>query len=277
MGFEFERIYKGSENFPVGLFNQTAYLPQPHHHLEFELFYLVNGTAEFHTQNTVYKLKPKDVIFINPGVNHCVTKPENGFNYYALVFDASVFGNENDSTRNLFDNIIINQKIELTDHILENIAKTTQCLMDNNFGKEIAIKSLIFEILLHIINTNQYAPLPGANNPCYEKKSINNGLMYIKDHYKENITFDDLLTSTNYSKSHFIRLFKSATGMNYTDYLNKYRVEKACRDLIYTDKNVTEIATENGFNNIQYFSKIFKKYMECTPKQYQKQWNLANQ
>ena len=60
--------------------------------------------------------------------------------------------------------------------------------------------------------------------------------------------------------------------MNYTDYLNRFRVEKACRDLIYSNKNVTQVATENGFNNIQYFSKIFKKYMECTPKQYQKQW-----
>ena len=58
--------------------------------------------------------------------------------------------------------------------------------------------------------------------------------------------------------------------MNLTDFINKYRIEKSCLDLIYTNKNITEIATENGFNTVQYFSKTFKTYMKCTPKQYQK-------
>lgn len=58
--------------------------------------------------------------------------------------------------------------------------------------------------------------------------------------------------------------------MNLTDFINKYRIEKSCLDLIYTNKNITEIATENGFNTVQYFSKTFKNYMNCTPKQYQR-------
>ena len=58
--------------------------------------------------------------------------------------------------------------------------------------------------------------------------------------------------------------------MNVSEYINKYRIEKACLDLIYTNNNITEIATANGFNNIQYFSRVFKEYMKCTPKQFQK-------
>ena len=58
--------------------------------------------------------------------------------------------------------------------------------------------------------------------------------------------------------------------MNVTEYLNKFRVEKSCLDLIYTDKNITQVACENGFNNIQYFSRVFRQFMNCTPKQYQK-------
>lgn len=277
MGFEFERIYKGTEGFPVGLFNQTAYLPQMHHHLEYELFYLAKGNAVCQIEKETYNLKENDVLFINPRLNHCITHPENGFNYYAMIFDASIIGDTSDNSRKLFDSILINQKLELSQSILDKIASTTKSLMDNDFGKEIIIKNLIYELLTFIISTHQYAPLPESTEEQSQSKSINNGLDYIRSHYKENISFEDLLICTNYSKSHFIRLFKAATGMNYTDYLNKFRVEKACRDLVYTDKNVTEIAMENGFNNIQYFSKIFKKYMECTPKQYQKRWNLSNQ
>ena len=91
----------------------------------------------------------------------------------------------------------------------------------------------------------------------------------------ENLSFDELLQLTNYSKSHFCKIFKDTTGMNLTEYINKYRVERACLELQFTKKNITEIAMQTGFNNIQYFSRIFKEYMDfkvfmnCTPKQYQ--------
>ena len=108
-------------------------------------------------------------------------------------------------------------------------------------------------------------------NQKHSISAIDVSLKYIRDHYREPITMDDLLEVTNYSKSHFIRLFKKHTGMNLTDYINKYRIEKSCLELIYSSKNITEIATGNGFNTVQYFSKIFKTYMNCTPKKYQKE------
>ena len=100
--------------------------------------------------------------------------------------------------------------------------------------------------------------------------AVDAAILFIQQHYRENICLEDLLSVTNYCKSHFIRLFKSTTGYKFTDYVNHYRIEKSCLDLIYTDKNITEIAIENGFNNIQYFSKTFKDYMRCTPMQYKK-------
>lgn len=272
MGYDFESLYKGTASFPVGLFGQNSYIAEPHHHQEFELFYMNKGSAKISYKENEHVMTSGDVFFINPGIDHCVTEQNESFYYYALIFDSSVLGPSTDASRIIFDHIIINQKITLPEELLQKIITTTQILQKNSFGKEIAVKNLIFEILYYIISTRQYAPLPELKNLPDDKRSIDRGIQYIKVHYRENITLEDLLQSTNYSKSHFIRLFKNYTGMNYTDYLNRFRVEKACRDLIYSNKNVTQVATENGFNNIQYFSKIFKKYMECTPKQYQKQW-----
>lgn len=272
MGYDFEGIYKGTEEFPIGIFRQNNYLPRMHHHLEYELFYMSNGNATLQLEKNSFNLKKGDVYMILPGVEHCVINPDKNFEYYAIVYDSAIFGNSNETTRKIFETVIMNQKIILPNNILEKIKTTTEILEKNSFGKEIAIKNLVYEIFQHIIDTNQYAPLPQVQSEVTGKKTINNALLYIQEHYKENISLEDLLASTNYSKSHFIRLFKTSTNMNYTDYLNRYRIEKACRDLIYSTKNVTEIATENGFNNIQYFSKIFRKYMECTPKQYQKKW-----
>ena len=232
--------------------------------------------AECGIGNSTYELHPGDAVFINPGTSHYIRPKEEHapFHYYAIVFDASIFGSENEATRKTFDKVVINNKLDFSETLLKKIRTTNQKLQDNSFAKELEIKNLVYELFLYVVNTNQFAPLPGCEDPFVEKKSIDRSLIYIKDHFRENITLKDILDATQYSKCHFIKLFKNCTGMNYTDYLNKFRIEKACRDLIYTNKNITEVATENGFNNIQYFSKIFKKYMECTPKQYQKKWRV---
>lgn len=95
-------------------------------------------------------------------------------------------------------------------------------------------------------------------------------LLFLKRKLTELIQLQDVLDLTNYSKSHFIKLFKDVTGYHFTEYLNKYRIERAYLELLYSKKNITEIASDFGFNNIQYFSRVFKQYMNCTPKQFQK-------
>ena len=129
----------------------------------------------------------------------------------------------------------------------------------------------MLDIISYAVETGQFERF----SQLYETESrklsaIDNALHFIRENYSENLSLKSILELTNYSKSHFIRLFKESTGMNVSEYINKYRIEKSCLDLLYTNNNITEIATANGFNNIQYFSRKFKEYMKCTPKQYQK-------
>ena len=132
-------------------------------------------------------------------------------------------------------------------------------------------RALLFEVIASAVQNGEYERY--SQLVVSEKRSVSaieNSLQYIKENYTENISLSSLLLFTNYSKSHFIKLFRESTGMSFSEYINKYRIEKSCLDLLYTDKNITEIATSNGFNNIQYFSRRFKECMNCTPKQYQK-------
>ena len=54
------------------------------------------------------------------------------------------------------------------------------------------------------------------------------------------------------------------------DYLNYYRIERACYQLLTTNHSITEIAYSSGFNDLSYFIKTFKKYKGVTPKNYLK-------
>lgn len=275
MTYEFERIYRGTEDFPIGIFSQNSYLPEPHHHIEYEIFYLDKGEAVVGIDKYEFKIHAGNVVFINPGTQHYITKTESkqNYHYYAIVFDSSVIGHEGDSIRNLFESIRISRCITLPDLILTQVKNASEAAKKHIFGHELLAKTVLFEIISYIVHTKQYVEISDqiTTSKNHSINAIDVTLKYVREHYRESITMDDLLEITSYSKSHFIRLFKKYTGMNVTDYINKYRIEKSCLDLIYTNKNITEIATENGFNTVQYFSKIFKEYMNCTPKKYQKE------
>ena len=272
---------KGTPDFPIGLFSQTIYYSFPHHHIEYELFYIDEGECIFGIENVEYNLKAGNVIFVQPGIEH-YAKPVNEssvFHYYAFVFDVSVTGNENDTCRKIFEHMKIKRFLEFPEPLLEKMKRMTELQKDNSFGRQIQVKSVLFEMIAYIIDSKQYLEIDNHVAPISVQSSVKKvnsshavdaAILFIQQHYRENICLEDLLSVTNYCKSHFIRLFKSTTGYKFTDYVNHYRIEKSCLDLIYTDKNITEIAIENGFNNIQYFSKTFKDYMRCTPMQYKK-------
>lgn len=273
MALNYERMYKGTAEFPIGLFSQTNYLEQAHHHIEYEIFYIDEGSVTFGIEDSVTTAKAGDVVFMHPGTNHFVKKIEGiNYHYYAMVFDSSVLGNEREPVRNTLEGIRVSRFLKLPEEILKKMRDAADYERNGFFGYELYVKSVLFDIIAYIITSNQYVEISRymMAEQSHNVNAIDVTLTYIREHYKENISLDDILKTVSYSKSHFIRLFKKNIGMNLTDYINKYRIEKSCLDLIYTSKNVTEIATENGFNTVQYFSKTFKNYMGCTPKQYQR-------
>lgn len=273
MDYKYEHALRASEEFPIGLFSRNSYMEQAHHHIEYEIFYIDQGSVEFGIEDSVTRAHAGDVFFMHPGTNHYVKKIDDiEYHYYAIVFDASVFGKEGDAGRSTLESIRVSRMIKVPEPVLKKLKEATELKKQNSFGHEIIVKTVLFDIISYILRSNQYVEI-SDNLRADQRHNVNAievTLEYIRTHYKENITLDEILQITSYSKSHFIRLFKKHMGMNLTDYINKYRIEKSCLELIYTSKNVTEIATENGFNTVQYFSKMFKNYMKCTPKQYQR-------
>ena len=216
--------------FPIRLYSQSTYLEQAHHHIEYEIFYIDSGSVEFGLEDSVTTAKAGDVIFMHPGTNHYVKKIEGTeYHYYSMVFDSSVLGNEGESVRNTLDSIRVSRFIQLPDAVLMKFRDAYNFLKNETFGHELFIKSVLFDIISCVILTNQYVEI--TDNRRAEQRhtvhAVDDTLNYIREHYRENITLDDILKITSYSKSHFIRLFKKHMGMNLTDYINKYRIEKS--------------------------------------------------
>lgn len=94
-------------------------------------------------------------------------------------------------------------------------------------------------------------------------------LEWIKEHYAEKFTTQDLATALNYSESYIYQKIKKHLEMSLNEYLNRYRVKMATNHLIKEpDLRLYEVANLVGFNDPKYFNQVFKKYMGITVTQF---------
>ncbi len=100
-------------------------------------------------------------------------------------------------------------------------------------------------------------------------------LYYIAQHYREEVSLEELAASAGVSKSECLRCFKQSLNTTPYKYLMDYRLSKAMDLLLHTDRQVSEIGVLTGFDQPSYFGKCFRDRLGCTPKEYRRK-NLKN-
>ncbi|MFW6029598.1 MAG: helix-turn-helix domain-containing protein [Halanaerobiales bacterium] len=139
-------------------------------------------------------------------------------------------------------------------------------------GYEFVLQGLNIQIIVNLLREMNNS----INNKDLEIKSYNdktvikNVLSYFHANYKENFTLDKLAEEVNYSSFHLIRIFKKETGKTPFEYLQEIKIIKAKELLQNTNKSITDICFESGFNNRSYFSSIFKKKVGVAPSKFRK-------
>ena len=88
---------------------------------------------------------------------------------------------------------------------------------------------------------------------------------YIREHFRENISRNDVAAIVYITPNYLSKLFRSKMGMNLREYINRIRIEEARRLLLTTSLSVSEIAGRVGYDNISYFSTVFRKLVGMSP------------
>ena len=91
---------------------------------------------------------------------------------------------------------------------------------------------------------------------------------YIQENYCRDISLDDVSRVVNVSPYYFSKLFKEEAGENFIEYLTRLRIDKARQMLSGTSQTIKEISMSVGYTDPNYFSRIFKKQTEMTPREY---------
>ena len=95
---------------------------------------------------------------------------------------------------------------------------------------------------------------------------------YINSNQAEDLSLGQVARAVNTSTFYFCKMFKKATGLNFTDYLSRVRVEKAKNLLLNPNLRVSEIAFEVGFQSLTHFNRVFKKIVGQSPTDYRQQF-----
>jgi AraC-like DNA-binding protein len=104
---------------------------------------------------------------------------------------------------------------------------------------------------------------------------ITRAKQFITDHQTEELSLEQVAKSVNTSKFYFCKMFKKATGINFTDYLSRVRTERAKNLLLNPNLRVSEIAYEVGFQSLTHFNRVFKRILGRSPTAYREQLSQA--
>lgn len=91
---------------------------------------------------------------------------------------------------------------------------------------------------------------------------------YIASHQMEDLTLTEVARAVNTSTFYFCKMFKKVTGLNFTDYVSRIRIERAKNLLLNRNLRISEIAYEVGFQSLTHFNRVFKKILGVSPTQY---------
>lgn len=122
------------------------------------------------------------------------------------------------------------------------------------------IDNLVMNIVEYLIENN-------TENTC---KIVRMSQNYIIKNYMKKITLFEVSEYVGLSEGYFSKLFTKEMNITFTQYLTNVRIEKAKELLSNPNKKIYEVCEEVGYESVEHFSRIFKKYTDLSPKKYQK-------
>lgn len=113
------------------------------------------------------------------------------------------------------------------------------------------------------------------NGNVYSKRIVC-AMDYISEHLHSRIKIGDVAEHLKINSAYLSRAFRTETGMTFTDYVNRKKIEEAAGLLSYSEYTDLEISSLLCFSSQSYFIKIFRKFIGITPKEYKKKYRFSN-
>jgi AraC-like DNA-binding protein/quercetin dioxygenase-like cupin family protein len=253
------------------------YAWQYHYHPEYEIVCVLRGSGTRHVGNHFSSYQDGDLVFLGPNMPHAGF----GLNSHGPHEEIVIQIKEDVLT----NSIVSRPEMSAINKLLENskygiyftgttrkevTKKLTQLVKLSPFEKFMKLMSIL-QILavskeFELINpTADFSSLIKKHNARLQKI-----FTYLEQHFNEEINVHKVAAIANLSVPSFCNYFKKVMNTTFTDFVNQYRIQRACL-LLRQEKTIAEVCFECGFNNVTYFNKVFKNLAKKTPSEFKKE------
>ena len=270
-----ENKQHSTEGFPLACYcidpTHPLYHMPLHWHKEIELLLIYEGEMLLTMNGTEYSVKAGELCYISEGMIHGGI-PSNCI-YDCLDFDLNTLLRQYPITRPLFKVLDeANTVFPVFDagytEFIATAKELFQIVRSRQPGWEIFSLSKFLALYGMIFSNKYYTPTTESKINMQKMFRLKSLLEYIDDNYQQEITLNSMAQKMGMSPKYFCRVFREVTNTTPVNYLNSVRIEKASALLVTGKYTVTEVAGLCGFNDSCYFSRIFKRYKNVTPKKY---------
>mgnify|MGYP000014697826 CR=1 FL=1 len=248
-----------------------------HYHKEVEFLLVLHGAMTVYLPEEQFRIQQGDVAIFGSSEPH-TTQQCSAESLQYLVFQLDLQKHMDQSTvsnMKYFSNVL--RPLSRLNYILrenESVrAQIAQFIMNiymetdhQEKGYELAVSALIKNIFLLLVRNDNQLMLHYQHDPLMER--IQPVLAYIEEHLSEKMLIEEVTKQINLSYYYFIKVFKKAVGMSFTDYVNFKRIKKAEQMLLTEDRSIAEVAELVGISNLGHFYEMFRRFNNCSPKQF---------
>lgn len=272
-----EKLHLAERNSFYARTHNTPYFEVTwHQHAEMELILFKEGHGTALIGNYVGEFQKGDIFFLGSDLPHTFQKADKDLFVSAVViqFHENFWGTsfislpECKALKELFEISLHGLKITgSTKHFLYDIISDLENL--SGLSRIICLTQC-----LHLIEENKEFELLSSHEVkefnANSKLRIDSIYQYTLEHYYEPITLEKVASIASMSVPAFCNYFKKTTRKTYIEFLNDVRIDNACKLLVNTEKCITDICYNSGFNTLANFNRQFHKVKQITPSHYRK-------
>lgn len=249
-----------------------------HYHPEIELVYINGGSGKRQVGSHVSYYNDGDLILIGSNLPHCgFTDEETGNKKETVIqMKPDFLGNtffeisEMTNIKNLFNQA--KQGISFAGETKKIIGERIEALNEQTqLERLLSMLSILNELELSkesvILNAQGFS----MEMQMQDNDRMNVVYNFVKDHFQENISLEEISDLVCMTVPSFCRYFKKITNKTFTKFVNDYRLVHASKLLAEKQISITEVCDESGFNNLGHFNKSFKEFTGKSAYQYRQE------
>lgn len=245
--------------------NTASVMTDVHYHNHYEIYYLLSGHQKYYIDGSYYEIQKNNVVTIRHGLMHKTTFGFKGsriiINFSDAFLSRYLSKHAIELVLSFFDKIVISPD--------ETTAKNIINLADKfEIAEKEADDDTVFMLLMHLFSLLNDCPSAKNEHKKQETPILDATVKYINNNYTTLSGLDEVANALFVSKYYICQLFSKHLQTTFNNYLLQVKLQNAEQQLVNTNKSISEIATDCGFNSTTYFCFVFKKHFGLPPFKY---------